>query len=363
MVLQARPGGSDLTQRRLPALEARRRRGFARLERLVDIEEMMDLAAQVDRHVIEVPHLVPARIAQGDADDLGIRALLVFHPEDPDRPGADPAPGEDRLLEQHQDIQRVAVLGQRVRNEAVVGRVDGRREQPPVQVQHMAFVIELVLVPAAPRHLDDDLDRAGTEILGVRCRRGRRDRLADPRQLGNPFGGYPRPQAGEQPGEHFLAGPHAVHHEQLLPAGEPVEQGLGLLVVEGQAAGDGFVGVVGASVHLPTARSARPRLESAGLRHAVDAAAAGAHPAGKEPRPCHLERDVDDHGAVQRAVGKHPRQRLGLFHGPGKAVQDETAAADVRRGQALRHHEDHEVVCHQLAAFHRLLGMPARRCA
>jgi hypothetical protein len=56
-----------------------------------------------------------------------------------------------------------------------------------------------------------------------------------------------------------------------------------------------------------------------------------------------------------------PRQHLGLFHGPGKAVQDEAAAANVRRGQALRHQGHHEIVFYQLAAFHRILGPSARR--
>src|SRR5215475_15473321 len=98
LVQQARLGGGDLAQRRLPALEARRRRGLTWLERLVDVKELVYLAAQMGRHVTEVPHLVEARIAQGHADDLCVRALLVFHPENADWPGADPAPGEDRLL-------------------------------------------------------------------------------------------------------------------------------------------------------------------------------------------------------------------------------------------------------------------------
>src|SRR5215469_5585514 len=97
---QARPRGGDLAQGRLPALETRRRGGLTWLERLVYVEEVMDLAAQVGRHVTEIAHLIPARVAEGHADDLGVRALLVFHPEDPDRPGVDQAAGEHRLLKQ-----------------------------------------------------------------------------------------------------------------------------------------------------------------------------------------------------------------------------------------------------------------------
>src|SRR5260370_14240180 len=104
---KARPGGGDLTQRRFPALEARRRRRFTWLECLVDIKEMMYLAAQMGLHVTEVPHLVPTRIAHVYADDLGVRAFLIFHPEDPDRPGSDPAPGEDRFLQQPEGAHRI----------------------------------------------------------------------------------------------------------------------------------------------------------------------------------------------------------------------------------------------------------------
>src|SRR5438105_11406171 len=190
LMQQARPGGGDLTQRCLPALEPGGGGELARLEGLVDIEEMVYFAAQVGRHVVEVPDLVPAGIAQRNADDLGVRALLVFHPEDADWPDADPAPGEDRLLQQHHGVERVTVLGERVGDETVVGRVDGGGEQPPVQVQYVAVVVELVLVPAAPGHLDDHLDRGGAQVLGVRGHRPGGDRLADPGQLGDPVRGH-----------------------------------------------------------------------------------------------------------------------------------------------------------------------------
>src|SRR5215472_17947998 len=84
LVKQARPGGGNLAQRRIPALEAGRRCGFTWFERLVYVKELVYLAAQMGRHVTEVPHLVEARIAQWNADDLGVRTFLVFHPENAD---------------------------------------------------------------------------------------------------------------------------------------------------------------------------------------------------------------------------------------------------------------------------------------
>ena len=142
VVQEPGPGGGDLAQGRVLALEAGRGCGLARLKRLVDIEEVMDLLAEMGRHIVEVPHAGPPGIAQRNTDDLGVGPLLVFHPENPNWPGGDPAAREDRVFQQHKGIEGVTVLGERVRDEPVVGRVDGRREQPPVQVQYVAVMVE-----------------------------------------------------------------------------------------------------------------------------------------------------------------------------------------------------------------------------
>ncbi len=42
-------------------------------------------------------------------------------------------PGEDRILEQHEGVERIAVLAEGVGDEAVVGRIDGGGEQAPVE--------------------------------------------------------------------------------------------------------------------------------------------------------------------------------------------------------------------------------------
>ena len=72
----------------------------------------------------------------------------------------DQAAREGRLVEQDQRVERVAVLGQGVGDEPVVGRVERGREEPPVQSDHVALVVVLVLVAAPPGDLDDDVDGA-----------------------------------------------------------------------------------------------------------------------------------------------------------------------------------------------------------
>src|SRR5580693_4574972 len=134
---------------------------LARLQLLVDGEEVMDLQPVELGHVLELARVVLPRVAGRDTDDLVVTALLVGHPEHPDRAAADQAAGEGGLLDQDHRVERVAVLAQGVRDEAVVGRVLSRGEQRPVQADQAAFVVDLVLVPAAPRDLDQDVEFHG----------------------------------------------------------------------------------------------------------------------------------------------------------------------------------------------------------
>ena len=98
----------------------------------------------------------------GHADDLLVRALLVRHVEDADRPDADPAAGERRVADEHERVERVAVLGERALDEAVVGRVAHRREEPAVEDDPAELVVVLVLVARPARDLDEDHDVAHT---------------------------------------------------------------------------------------------------------------------------------------------------------------------------------------------------------
>src|SRR5689334_22306896 len=141
---------------------------LARLQLLVHGEEVVDLQPVVLGYVLELAQVLLPRIAGRDTDDLVVTALLVRHPEHPDRTAADQAAGERGLLDQHHRVERVAVLTQGVRYEAVVGRVLRRGEQRPVQPDQAAFVVDLVLVPAAPRDLDHDVEFHGCGFLALR---------------------------------------------------------------------------------------------------------------------------------------------------------------------------------------------------
>src|SRR3712207_7834718 len=53
------------------------------------------------RHVVDVAQVLQARVRRGDAQDLVVPALLVGHPEHPDRAALDEAPRERRRSEEH----------------------------------------------------------------------------------------------------------------------------------------------------------------------------------------------------------------------------------------------------------------------
>ena len=87
-----------------------------------------------------------AGIGGRDAQHLGVGSGLVRHPEDADRSYVDVTSGEGRFVQEHQHVEWVAVLGERLGHEAVVGRVLGRGEEHAVEPDRAGVVIHLVLV-------------------------------------------------------------------------------------------------------------------------------------------------------------------------------------------------------------------------
>ena len=108
--------------------------------------------------MVDVAQVLRARVLGRDAEHLVVAALLVGHPEHADRAGADQAAGEGRLLDEHERVERVAVLAEGVLDEAVVGRVLRGGEQRAVQPDPPGLVVHLVLVAHALGDLDRDVE-------------------------------------------------------------------------------------------------------------------------------------------------------------------------------------------------------------
>ncbi len=144
--------------------------GLARLEFLVDVEEVADLVEHVLGHVGQVPDPGLADVVRADAEDLSVRPALVAHPEDGDRPHGQQAAGERGLIHPGKHVDRRAVLREGAKDLAVVQRVDRRREQHPVQPDVPAHGIDLVLVARPLGGFDNDLNVHGSQAYPAPCR-------------------------------------------------------------------------------------------------------------------------------------------------------------------------------------------------
>ena len=129
----------------------------------VDLEEVADLVDELRRQFADVVDVVPARFLGRYADQLGVLAGLVLHVQHAHRTRFHPDARIHRIIEQHQGVERIAVAAERVRNEAVVGRIRHGCEQSSIEVHAVRVVIDLVLVATSPRDLDDDVNAARRE--------------------------------------------------------------------------------------------------------------------------------------------------------------------------------------------------------
>ena len=97
--------------------------GLLRLQELVGREKRLDLAQPVLAELLQAADVAEARVADRDRQHLEVAALLVGHVQPTDRQRLHQAAGERGFLDQDEDVQVVAVFGQRVRDKAVVGKL------------------------------------------------------------------------------------------------------------------------------------------------------------------------------------------------------------------------------------------------
>src|SRR3954468_18559215 len=125
------------------------------LEHLVVFEEPAHHPQHVGRQLGLVAVIGIRRVAHADRHDLIVNPLLVTHPHHADGARVDDGQGEDRLLSQHQHVERIAVVAVGARDEAVVGGIVDGAVKHPIETQQPRFLVQLVLVRAPFRDLDD----------------------------------------------------------------------------------------------------------------------------------------------------------------------------------------------------------------
>src|SRR5690606_3218906 len=114
---------------------------LARLEVLVDLEEVLDLETVELADVLDVSASRRALVRGGLNHDLVVDARLVPHAEHAHRATADETAEERRLLEEDEGVERVAVLAEGVLDEGVVVGVAGGGVEHPVQADPSRLVI------------------------------------------------------------------------------------------------------------------------------------------------------------------------------------------------------------------------------
>ncbi len=128
------------------------------------LEEVLDLLDRDLRHVGVVEHLLVAlgELGRGHRDDLLIAAAVVLHHQHADGTNVDVGAGHDGARVGDEHVDRVAVVGQRVRHEPVVAGIAHRGVQEAIDEQRARVLVHLVLDGlAADLHLDDDVDVLG----------------------------------------------------------------------------------------------------------------------------------------------------------------------------------------------------------
>src|SRR5512138_2599589 len=136
---------------RLPAEDFR----LLAFEILVDRKEVLDLTEEVRRSIAQPVIAVIQRVVYGYGQDLLVHALLIAHPEYADRPHDDETAGERRHRHHYENIEWVTIVSERAREEAVIARIVDRTVQQPVELEEAGVLVQLVLVAAPARDLDD----------------------------------------------------------------------------------------------------------------------------------------------------------------------------------------------------------------
>mmetsp|Transcript_37035 Transcript_37035/g.95645 ORF Transcript_37035/g.95645 Transcript_37035/m.95645 type:complete len:475 (-) Transcript_37035:57-1481(-) len=150
----------DLRPLRLPLL---------RLEQLVVFEEVLDLATQVLRHVVQLSDVVSGALVVQHGNNLLIVAGLILHVHEPHNAAAGQHTGVQAyegagLGGRHdEDVQRVAIAAERLRHVAVVARVVHGRVEHAVKHQLARLLLNLVLV----RRTAADLNHRGNDVAAI----------------------------------------------------------------------------------------------------------------------------------------------------------------------------------------------------
>ncbi|CAM2160998.1 hypothetical protein PT2222_90215 [Paraburkholderia tropica] len=134
---------------------------LALFERLVVLEEVLDLVFQVLGHVVQRLDVRRhrANLVVRHGDQLRVDARLVRHLQHAERARTHDRAGQQRERRDHEHVDGVAVARERLRNETVVDRITHAGADETVDDEHAQILVGFVLDRIAlRRNLDDHVE-------------------------------------------------------------------------------------------------------------------------------------------------------------------------------------------------------------
>ena len=133
----------------------------------VDGEEVFELPQGVRENIGHGLDLIESRIAVGHCQDFLICLSLVYHLQQADGPHSDQDTGITGLIDQREDIERIAIARQSAGDEAVIAGVDHGRIEGAIEAENAEVRIVLVLIPGIARDLHNHVDDGGAVGAGI----------------------------------------------------------------------------------------------------------------------------------------------------------------------------------------------------
>ena len=129
------------------------------------------------RHFAGFEVAVELGIFGRDGDDLVVLFARVDHRHQADGAGVNQRQRDDGFLAEHQHVERIVIFGERLRDEAIVGRVIHGRIEDAVELDEAAGLVELVFHARSERDLDDRVEflrelLAGSDVVPGMDHRG-----------------------------------------------------------------------------------------------------------------------------------------------------------------------------------------------
>ncbi|QTK80365.1 hypothetical protein AT6N2_C2813 [Agrobacterium tumefaciens] len=125
------------------------------------LEEVLDLLQRDFRQIGVVVDLVVTtrQFRNRNSEDFLVLATVVFHDHHADGADIDHTARNERAGIADEHVDRVTVVGQGVRHEAVVTRVGHRRVEKAINDQRAGILVHLVLDRmSADRHFNDNIN-------------------------------------------------------------------------------------------------------------------------------------------------------------------------------------------------------------